>query len=107
MKEKILIASKTAAETVIMSVSPQGPYRMPNLPITIWCWDLGAGETIAIQFPTDKAATDDWETMITLTADVPQTAVYSPARMRISKGITAATVGVAMSPDPAEMRGEV
>ena len=107
MKEKILIASKQAADTAELSVSPQGPYQQPLLPVTIWCWGLGAAETIDIQFPTDLAAPNNWATMTTLTDTIPHTAIYSPVKIRISKGITAGDVGVAMSPDPADLRGDV
>ena len=95
---KLLIDSKTAAATSDPVKIHEGQgYNYPAFPVAVWTWDLGSGETVKVQFPTDKAANDDWEDMHTLDSDNQQVTIYAPVEFRVVKSSTTATVGVAMS----------
>lgn len=95
---KILIDSKTAAATSDPVKVHEGQgYNYPGFPVTIWAWDLASGETVKIQFPTDKSGDDSWEDMYILTPGTQQVAIYAPVEFRVAKSATATDAGVAMS----------
>lgn len=94
----MLISSTLAEETTppVLIYHRHG-YITDNVPVTLWCWGLGAGETIEIQFETDLASPDNWVSVYELTASINTTTIYAPIKFRVIKPLTAALVGVAMS----------
>ena len=68
-----------------------------NVPVTIWTWNLGAGEVIEIQFKTDLTAPNDWVAVGELTADENSITLYAPVQFRLYKQATAGNVGVYMT----------
>lgn len=97
MKKMLIDSTKAEETTSPVLIYHRHGYIIENVPVTLWCWGLGAGETIEIQFETDLAAPNDWVSVYELTASINTTTIYAPVEFRVVKSATAGLVGVAMS----------